>query len=109
MTVGYCCNKSNKDCPKVKGRGCSVDLKYKSQTYFLCPNEASCGSIPRNLLPPTDDKKVIYRNDNVDYTYNKICSYEIAMSSFTKDSDVMYIRLETLYNVEATLIRGAYF
>jgi len=30
------------------------------------------------------------------------------MSAFAKDSDVMYIRLETLYNVEATLIRGAY-
>lgn len=59
----------------------------------------------RTLTPSVDGRETLYENLEGTFILNDVCSFKIANP--TNDlNDMMYLRVEYLYNTEAYLMKG---
>ena len=60
-------------------------------------------------MPPLGGEKKLYENIEGRFVKGDLCSFKISIPSQTDLNDMMYIRLEYMYNARATLIKGTTF
>ena len=98
---GYCCATAE-SCPKA-GK-CSSDYTDPTIQYSLCPNEKGC-TFARTLSPSADGRDTLYENLDGKFIVKDLCSFKIANPAMD-NNDLMYLRVEYLYNTLAYLMKG---
>ena len=101
---GYCCEgKEWNSCPRAGM--CSDEFELYQIQYWLCPNEDAC-TFSRNLAPNTNGQEKVYEQTKGKFYRGDLCSFKVAIPYTTDLNDVMYFRIEYLYNTKAILIKG---
>ena len=89
------CCKEEDECRDYQrdGYSCSYDIAFKSQSigldYWLCPFETDlCGENSSITITDDGSETEISHNNNDDFVYNSVCSYEVKLpSSYEEESD----------------------
>jgi hypothetical protein len=105
-TEGSCCSSPEDFCPS-QGTPCANEFELLQQKYWICPNEQTCGAAwSRTLMPPADGTKEMYEHLQSTTFKGDLCGFEFKRPGGSDTNDVVFLRIEYLNGINATVFKG---